>query len=104
MNYKTIVNVAATVEPVTLLEAKAQLRIEDSFTIDDGYITSLISVSRDRVEQFLNRYVTEQTITMVFYDSFPTGSNPFYVPVPDVDSIVSIFYQLADVDIALVQF
>ena len=93
MNYKTIVEIAPTVEPVTLVEAKNQLRIEPSFTVDDDLINALISASRDRVEQFLNRYVTEQTLTMVFYDDFPVGLNPFYIPLPDVKSIASIFYQ-----------
>jgi len=54
--YKTIVTVPASFEPVTLAEAKAQLRIEDGFTLDDDYIQGLISAARDRVEQYCNRF------------------------------------------------
>ena len=63
MTYQTIVVVPASTEPVDTLEAKAQLRIEYSFTLDDAYIESLISAARDRAEKFCNRFFTEQTVT-----------------------------------------
>ena len=37
---KTIIATPATTEPVTLSEAKAQLRIDDAFTVDDSYISA----------------------------------------------------------------
>jgi hypothetical protein len=40
MLYETIVTTAASSEPVTLTEAKAQLRIDSSF--EDAYVTALI--------------------------------------------------------------
>ena len=62
---KTIILTAPTVEPVTLSEAKEQLRIDDSFTLDDSYITSLISVARDRCENYCNQFFTTQDIALV---------------------------------------
>jgi hypothetical protein len=75
---KTIVLVAPTVEPITLLEAKAQLRIESAFTEDDDYINALISVSRDRCENYCNQFFTVQSIKMLFEGALPViGTFPF---------------------------
>lgn len=74
---KTIVLVAPTAEPVTLAEAKEQLRIEASFTEDDDYITALISVARDRCESYCNQYFTEQGIQILY-----SGSITTVVPLP----------------------
>lgn len=62
---KTIVITPPVTEPVTLDEAKAQLRIESAFTLDDDYINSLISVARDRCENYCNQFFTEQSIAIV---------------------------------------
>ena len=66
---RTVVTVAPTVEPITLLEAKAQLRIEAAFVTDDDYINSLISAARGRCESYCNQYFTAQTIA-IDYDGF----------------------------------
>ncbi len=47
--------------PVTLTEAKAQLRLESAFTADDNYITSLISVATAHAESYCNRRLITQT-------------------------------------------
>ncbi len=51
-----------TVEPVTLDEAKAHLRLID-FTEDDVYITTLISVARRAVEDMIGRALIDTTFT-----------------------------------------
>lgn len=63
---KTIIITPAAIEPVTLSEAKAQLRIEEAFTLDDDYIESLISAARERCESYCNQFFTSQTIGLVF--------------------------------------
>jgi len=88
--YKTIVTVPASFEPVTLAEAKAQLRIEDGFTLDDDYIQGLISAARDRVEQYCNRFFTAQTITMVWNEPMPLGV--ISIPYPDLTAVTAIQY------------
>jgi hypothetical protein len=57
MRYDVITVTPPTVEPITLDEAKAQLRLTSGFTADDPYITSLIPVARDRSEKYCNRYI-----------------------------------------------
>lgn len=51
--------------PVTLAEAKAQLRIESVFTADDTLVQSLIAAAIDRVEQDTNSdvLVTDNVLT-----------------------------------------
>ena len=85
---KTIVLVPPTTEPVTLLEAKEQLRIEPAFTEDDSYITSLISVARDRCENYCNQFFTAQDIKML-----AQGSIPLVIELPYEDlTVTSVTY------------
>lgn len=66
---KTFVVTPPTVEPITLPEAKAQLRIEDGFTFDDDYISALISAARDRCENYCNRFLTVKDIRIAINGS-----------------------------------
>jgi uncharacterized phiE125 gp8 family phage protein len=93
MLYETIVTTAAASEPVTLTEAKAQLRIDSSF--EDAYVTSLISIARDRVEKYCNRYFTIQVVDIVYHYIFPLGSimqAAIVLPFPDLTSVDSVSY------------
>lgn len=56
------IKTAATVEPLTLSEAKLWLRIEDDETIEDSLITGLITASREWVESHCNICLTTTTI------------------------------------------
>lgn len=88
--YKAVVTVAATVEPVTLSEAKAQLRIEDSFTLDDTYINDRISSARKSIEEYCNRFFAAQQVAIVVDGDFPAGD--IDLPYPDLASVDSITY------------
>ncbi len=68
---KTVVITPATTEPVTLEEAKEQLRIEASFTNDDDYILSLVSAARDRCESYCNQFFTVQGIAYLYNGLVP---------------------------------
>ena len=74
MRYESIVVTAPSVEPISLSEAKAQLRLTSLFTADDTYISALISVARDRAEQYCNRFFSIQVLDLVYFDSFPVNS------------------------------
>ena len=60
MNVYTVTTITAPfAEPITLSEAKEQLRLTALFTADDAYIASLISVARDQAEKYCNRLTTK---------------------------------------------
>lgn len=71
---KTFIVTPPTVEPVTLSEAKAQLRIEDAFALDDDYISALISAARDRCEHYCNQFLTAKDIRIAI-DGHISGSH-----------------------------
>lgn len=90
MSYKTTTIVAPTTEPVSLAEAKAQLRLTDLFIADDDYIMALIPVARDRAEKYCNRFFTDQTISIIFDGGFTNLE--LRLPYPDLDSINELSY------------
>lgn len=74
---RTVVITPAATEPVTLAQAKEQLRIESGFTDDDDYILSLVSAARDRCESYCNQFFTVQGIAYL-YD----GPMPLVIELP----------------------
>lgn len=94
MKYKTVVITPASAEPVTLSEAKEQLRIDDGFTLDDNYINALITAARDRVESYCNRYFTVQLVQIVYEGGFP--AREIRLPYTDLTAVDQITY--TDVD------
>lgn len=60
-------------EPVTLIEAKAFLRV--THVKDDAYVTGLISMARMAVEDFTRRAFIEQEWLLTM-DSWPVASRP----------------------------
>jgi hypothetical protein len=56
------------VEPITLAQAKAHLRVD--FSDDDAYITALITASRQRVEKMMNRAIFNRRMLLAL-DYFP---------------------------------
>lgn len=77
-------------EPVTLLEAKAHLRVD--FDDDDPLITGLIKVARQWAETFSRRgFITQQWKLLL--DWFPTAdSGLIRLPLPPAQSITSVQY------------
>jgi uncharacterized phiE125 gp8 family phage protein len=75
------------VEPVTLAEAKAHLRLDTN--TDDTYVSALITAARERVELFLRRALITQTIEYTI-DGFPAGE--IDLPRPPLQSIEWIKY------------
>ncbi len=81
MQYRSLTRqTAPAVEPVTLAEAKAHLRVDASD--DDAYIQNLVSSAREWVEQYLDRTLIHTQWVMRF-DRFPdSGIEPVELPRP----------------------
>jgi len=77
------------IEPVSLLEAKAHLRLDTSS--EDAYVTALIAAARGKVELFLRRALINQTFELTL-DHFPAHSRSIDLPRPPLQSVASIKY------------
>lgn len=80
---------APTLEPVTLAEARTQLRIDGSDS--DTEVTAMISAARDMVEQYTNRYWSLATVA-IYFDKVPPGNSSLYLPIADLQSVDSVTY------------
>lgn len=95
---------APSVEPLTLAQAKAHLRVDHSD--DDAMIGMLLAAARQHIDGrdgWLGRALVTQTWELVL-DSFPGGcaganSGPeIKIPIPPLQSVTSISYDNADGD------
>ncbi len=91
MNIKTIT--APTSEPVTLAEAKDQLRITQD--TEDDYIERLITVARQAAETQTGRALASATFELTM-DRFPVSPQEIILPYPPLQSVTSIKYKDKD--------
>ncbi len=82
MTYKLITAVAT--EPVSVVEAKLHLRVDDS--ADDARIGTMITAARQRAEQITGRLFGGQTWELVL-DAFPSAFEITNAPIASVTSI-----------------
>ena len=80
------------IEPVTLAEAKAHLRVD--IDDDDTLIQAYVSAARDQIELMTERALFTQTYRMTL-DGF-WGGRCLVLPHPPVQSVTSIKYDDAD--------
>ena len=83
MTYRSLTRAAQpVVEPVTITEAKAHLRVDTAD--DDTYIGTLITAAREWCEQYLDRTLVNTQWAMRL-ERFPTDSTyPIELPRPPV--------------------
>ena len=83
MQYRSLTRqTGPAVEPVTVAEAKAHLRVDTSD--DDTYIGTLITAGREWCEQYLDRTLVNTQWVMRF-DSFPPdGTHDIELPRPPI--------------------
>jgi uncharacterized phiE125 gp8 family phage protein len=67
---KLVLKTAPTSTVISLSEAKAFLRIDSDYDDDNTYITSLINVATQVVEEFTRRRLITQSYYL-YYDEFP---------------------------------
>lgn len=84
-----VVVTAPTLEPITLPQAKAHLRVDGD--TDDLYIGDLIQDAREKVEDDGGLALMPQVLDQVM-DTFPYFSNPIELLKSPVQSIVSLKY------------
>jgi uncharacterized phiE125 gp8 family phage protein len=80
---------AAATEPITVAQAKTQVRQDDD--ADDTYFDALIATARAHVENYIGKRLITQTWDMK-RDYFPVGDIPIIMPYGPVTSITSITY------------
>lgn len=80
---------APVLEPVTLEEAKAHLRVP--WAEEDDLITRLIAAARAEAEAFTRRSLITQE-WQITLDGFPPGASPISLRRPPVSAIVSLDY------------
>ena len=81
MQYRSLTRqTAPAVEPVTLSEAKAHLRVDTA--TDDAYIGSLITAAREWCEQYLDRTLVHTQWVMRFDRFPPDGTMDIELPRP----------------------
>ena len=96
-SYQTLrVATPPAVEPVTLAEAKAHLRVDTSD--DDTYIGTLITTAREWCEAYLSRSLIHRQMVMTL-ESFPVDEDEIELPMPPMatagtTTAVSISYTL----------
>jgi len=93
---KTTLETAPAAEPVSTAEAKTHMRIASSYTSDDTYISSLITIAREHIENVTWRKLITQTWNY-YLDSFPSGG---YINIPfgSLQSVSSVVYTDSDGD------
>lgn len=91
--------VEPAIEPVSLAEAKAHLRVD--FTDDDALIQSLIRAAREYIETATERSLITQTwkLTLDAFPAIPPSAltwqgtfDQFRLPYPPLQSVTSIVY------------
>ena len=89
----TVIDTAPTAEPITLTDAKEQLRIDH--TDHDFMITGLIKAAREQIEAMCGRAIVQQT-RIAYFDRWP--DKVFNLLYPEIRSITYIKYTDADGD------
>ena len=79
-------------EPVSLAEAKNQLRIPAAQTVEDATITGYISSAREQAEQFIDRPICEADFVIVYQS---VVGDSFYLGYP-ASSVSAVTYRDLD--------
>ncbi len=88
--------VEPVVEPVSIEDAKAHLRIDSGFTEDDGYVSALVASARRFAENFTGALFVQRTCQLTV-DYFPVSrTEALILPTGPAQSISSVTYKDED--------
>lgn len=90
---KIAVKTAATSEPVTLNEVKAQLNIFDA--VQDTYLNRLIAAARETVEDMARRCLISRVL-YGYLDAFPCDGGPIVLYGGALTAVASVKYTDSD--------
>lgn len=94
LKYRSIRRIVEpAVEPVTLAEAKAHLRIDSAFTADDAAISSLITAARIHIENVSGRTLIRSRWQIKF-DHFPSWDIELPNPPVMADAVTVTYVPL----------
>lgn len=88
MNNRLVIYTQPSVEPVSLTEAKAQLRLDTSD--HDTLVSGLIKGARQYLEEILNRAFISQ-VWDLYLDEFP-GATEIVLPKSPLASVAGVYY------------
>jgi len=91
MQYGLTNSTPATVEPVSIIEARKQVELPAGYTAHDAHLLRLVTAARERFEMITGRQVVKATWDL-YLDRFPSSSEPIYLPKPPLQSVTSITY------------
>lgn len=83
------VDSAPAEEPVTLVEAKAHLRVDHA--LDDAYLPMLIAAARQKCEEYLRRSIVSTQWTQ-YFDTFPEDGGAIKLARAGVTSVDAVKY------------
>jgi uncharacterized phiE125 gp8 family phage protein len=87
-NARVVTVTAPAEEPISLDEAKAQLRRDADFVADDVMIAALVQAAREQVESFTGRALITQTLDLTFDE--PPCDRFVLLPRPQLQSVTSV--------------
>ncbi|HAN97627.1 MAG TPA: hypothetical protein DCQ98_09465 [Planctomycetaceae bacterium] len=95
MSYQLRLVTAPATEPLSLAQAKTQVRVEADETAHDDDLSTLIVEARQYVEQALGRQLLTATWDLAI-DRFPVGESELPLPLPPLQSVTSLQYYDTD--------
>lgn len=91
ITYKVQRKTDPAVEPIPLTQAKAQLRLEQDFNLDNELIEFYISAARDQAEKYCNRAFALAEFFLLL-SRFPANGQPITLPDPLTTEVSTVSY------------